>query len=41
MDFWKSVIFADETTINLFGTDGKITELKDKNIKNETWHEVV
>lgn len=45
LDFWNSVIFADETKINLFGSDGKISvwrkpneELKLKNMKATLKH---
>lgn len=45
LNFWNSVIFADETKINLFGSDGKISvwrkpneELKLKNMKATVKH---
>lgn len=45
LDFWKQVIFADETKINQFGSDGKISvwrkpneELKLKNMKATVKH---
>ena len=45
LNFWNSVIFADETKINLFGSDGKVSvwrkpneELKIKNMKATVKH---